>query len=77
MEWFDGERLAVDTTRPGLFAKVWVIPGVRRHQTGDTEMRAVFPVGAIKQVATVIGAKRWGGAGRGRPRDAPLRYQLR
>lgn len=37
-----GPELAVYTDRPRLFAKVWAIPGVRRHQTGDTEMRALF-----------------------------------
>ncbi len=34
------------------------IPGVKRHQTGDTEMRAVFPVEALEQVAGVIRARR-------------------
>src|SRR2546425_9901453 len=42
IEWFDGHDLAVYTNRPRLFPKVWSIPGVRRHQTGDSEMRAVF-----------------------------------
>ncbi len=70
IEWFDGEELAIYTNRPRLFAKLWVIPGVRRHQTGDTEIRAVFAVEAIKQVAAVIRAKRWGGSGRGRAEDA-------
>jgi len=46
-------------------SKIWSIPGVRRHQTGDSEIRAVFPVEALEQVATVIRAKRWGGTGRG------------
>jgi hypothetical protein len=31
---------------------------VRRHQTGDMEMRAVFAPEALAQVAQVIGAKR-------------------
>ena len=31
--------LAVYTDRPRLFEKLWAIPGVRRHQTGDHEMR--------------------------------------
>ncbi len=44
IEWFDGTELAVSSDRPRLFAKLWAIPGVRRHQTGDREMRAVFPV---------------------------------
>ena len=50
--------LAVYTNRPRLFGKLWSIPGVRRHQTGDTEMRAVFPPEAVEQVAVVIKARR-------------------
>lgn len=49
---------AVYTDRPRLFAKLWAIPGVRRQQTGDTEMRAVFPTEAFEQVAGVIRARR-------------------
>jgi len=58
--------IAVYSDRPRLFSKLWAIPGVRRHQTGDREMRAVFPPEALEQVAAVIRAKRWGGSGRGR-----------
>jgi hypothetical protein len=58
IEVHDAISLAVYTDRPRLFAKVWSIPAVRRHQTGDTEMRAVFPPEALAQVAQVIGAKR-------------------
>ena len=58
IEWFDGNDLAVYTDRPRLFARLWAIPGVRRHQTGDTEMRAVFSSGALPQVARVIKARR-------------------
>jgi hypothetical protein len=58
IEVHDTATLAVYTDRPRLFAKIWCIPGVRRHQTGDTEMRAVFPPEALTQVAQVIGAKR-------------------
>ena len=50
--------LAVYTERPRLFSKIWSIPGVRRHQTGEREMRAVFPVEALEQVAVVIRARR-------------------
>ncbi len=50
--------LAVYTDRPRLFAKLWAIPGVKRHQKGDTEMRAVFPPEAIEHVAAVIRARR-------------------
>ena len=50
--------LAVYSDRPRMFAKLWAIPGVKRHQTGDTEMRAVFPPEALEQVAGVIRAHR-------------------
>jgi len=50
--------LAVYTDRARLFSKIWSILGVRRYQTGDSEMRAVFPVEALEQVAAVIGARR-------------------
>src|SRR2546426_12374670 len=49
--------LAVYTDRPRLFEKLWAIPGAKRHQTGDTKMRAVFPAEAIEQVAEVIKAR--------------------
>jgi hypothetical protein len=50
--------LAVHTNRPRLFEKLWAIPGVKRHQTGEQEMRAVFPPEALEQVAAVIKARR-------------------
>jgi hypothetical protein len=50
--------LAVYTERPRLFEKLWAIPGVKRHQTGDHEMRAVFPPEALEQAAAVIKARR-------------------
>src|SRR2546426_314678 len=49
IESFDGRDLAVYTDHPRLFAKLWAIPGMKRHQTGDTEMRAVFPPEALAQ----------------------------
>lgn len=58
IEWRDDEQLAVYTNRPRLFARLWAIPGVRRHQTGDTEMRAVVAPAALEQVAAVIKARR-------------------
>jgi len=65
IEWFDGTDLAVYTDRPRLFARLWAVPGVRRHQTGDMEMRAVF--------ATVASSRspersRRDAGGRSRPR---------
>jgi hypothetical protein len=47
IEWFDGRELAVYCDHPRLFAKLWAVPGVRRHQTGDNEMRATFPPEAL------------------------------
>src|SRR5438094_9517965 len=49
--------LAVYTDRPRLFEKLWAISGVKRHQTGDTEIRAVFPPAALERVARVIQAR--------------------
>jgi hypothetical protein len=50
--------LAVYTNRARLFEKLWAIPGMRRHQTSDTEMRAVFLPELLEQVAVVIKAHR-------------------
>lgn len=58
VEWFDGRDLAVFCNRPRLFEKLWAIPSVKRHQTGDGEIRAVFPVEALETVAAVIKARR-------------------
>src|SRR5262249_14565662 len=58
IEWFDGRNLAVYSEHPRCFAKIWAIPSVRRHQTGDQEMRAVFPPEALERVARVIQARR-------------------
>ena len=56
---FPGQfALAVYSDRPRMFAKLWAIPGVKRDQTGDTEMRAVFPPEALEQVAAVVRAHR-------------------
>jgi hypothetical protein len=58
VEYHDGRDLAVFTDRPRVHAKLWAIPGVRRHQTGDREMRALLPPEALEQVAAVIRARR-------------------
>jgi hypothetical protein len=58
VEYHDGHELAVFTPRLRLHAKLWAIPGVRRWQTGDREMRALFSVEALEQVAGVIRARR-------------------
>ena len=58
IEWTGGPELAVYSDRPRLFARLWAIPGVRQHQTGDDEMRALLPPEALAQVAQVIKARR-------------------
>jgi len=52
IEWFDGRDLAVSSDRPRVFVKLWAIPVVRRYQTGDTEMRALFPLEALGDTAS-------------------------
>ncbi len=64
--------LAVHSDHPRVFQRLWAIPGVRRHQSGGVEMRAVFTVDLLEKVAIVIRAKRWGGSGRGRPENFSL-----
>jgi hypothetical protein len=51
--------LAVYTDRPRLFAKLWAIPGVRRHQVGAGEIRAVFPadLDILRAVCSTIRAR--------------------
>ncbi len=58
IECHDGRDLAVLTDRPRRHAKVWAIPGVRRHQTSDRAMRALFPSEALELVAWVSRARR-------------------
>jgi hypothetical protein len=60
IEWHDpgGSELAVYTDRPRLFARLLAIRGVRRHQTGDQELRALFDAAVLQQVAQVIQGRR-------------------
>jgi hypothetical protein len=60
--------LAVHTDHGRVFRKLWATPGVIRHQTGDTEMRAVFGVQLLGKVARVIRAKRWSDPAAAAPR---------
>ena len=50
--------LAVFTTRRRVPARLSAIPGVRRWQSGEREMRAVFPLGSLPAVAEAIRAYR-------------------
>ena len=54
---------------PRFFKRLGALPGVRRYQTGDLEMRAVFPVERLEQMAAIIRVTPWGGNGRGRPEN--------
>jgi hypothetical protein len=59
LEWYgDSGHCAALTNRPRLFSRIWEIPEVRRHQTGDREMRAIVPIEALGAVAAVIRARR-------------------
>jgi hypothetical protein len=58
IETHDPETLAVFTDRPRMIAKLLGLPGVRRHQTGDTEARLLFPPSSFPVVALLIGARR-------------------
>jgi hypothetical protein len=58
IEYHDGVDLALFTDRPRLHATLWALPGVRRHQTGDQELRALVPPEALDQLAAVIRARR-------------------
>jgi hypothetical protein len=60
IEWHDpeGRELAVYTDRPRLFDRLLAIPGVRRHQTGDQEIRVLFPAAVLQEVARLIKARR-------------------
>ncbi len=62
IEWHDpeGHELAVYTDRPRFFARLLAVPGLRRHQTGDHELRALFPREALPEVARLIKARRRG-----------------
>jgi len=50
--------LAVYTDRRLIRGRLLGIPGLKAHQTGDTDLRAVFLPGALQAVAKVIRARR-------------------
>jgi hypothetical protein len=58
LEWHDGELLPVYSDRPRVFARPWAVPGVRRWQVGDPEVRGLVPVGSLPAVAGPIQARR-------------------
>jgi hypothetical protein len=58
VEYHDDTDLAVFTNRRRLHVRILAIPAIKRHQTGDEELRAVFPPQALPQVAKTINARR-------------------
>ena len=59
LEWCGEDGFcAVWTDRPRLFSRIWAVPGVRRHQTGDGEMRSIVPIETLDAVAAIIRARR-------------------
>jgi hypothetical protein len=57
IEYHDGVELAVYTEHRRVVGKLETIPGIRRHQIGDTERRWLFPPEALEPVAEVIRAR--------------------
>ena len=58
LEWHDGETLAVYSDRPRVFARLWGLPGVRRWQVGDREVRGLVLLERLPAVAGLIQARR-------------------
>jgi hypothetical protein len=58
IEYYDGQKLAVFTHRARVHARIFAIPETERHQTGDQELRALFPPTALPEVAKAILARR-------------------
>jgi hypothetical protein len=58
IEFHDGLDLAVYTDRRLVRGRLLALDGVRRHQTGDDEVRALFPPAILPAVAKAIRARR-------------------
>lgn len=58
IEWQSPTELAVFTDRPSMHRRLWAIPGVRRWQVGDKEVRGLFPPEVLPAVAALIRARR-------------------
>jgi hypothetical protein len=58
LEYHDGRELAVYSDRPRVFARLWAVPGIRRWQVGDKEVRALVPSASLPEVAGIIQAPR-------------------
>src|SRR5439155_7564306 len=60
IEYHDGHALAVFTPRRRLHGPLLAIPGIRRHQRGDDELRALFlpEPSTLAAVAAIIHPRR-------------------
>ena len=62
VEWYGDGVLAVFTTKRAMFGKILAVPGVRQHQRGDRELRAIwramFEPAALPDIAALIRARR-------------------
>jgi hypothetical protein len=58
IEYHDGREPAVYSNRPRVFGRLWALPGIRRWQVGDQEVRGLLPAGLLEVVARLVGAKR-------------------
>src|SRR5687768_7461731 len=54
IEWPGAPLLAVYSDHPRIFPKRLAVPGVKRHQIGDDEIRVLFPPEILAEVASVI-----------------------
>jgi hypothetical protein len=55
---YDGQALTAYTDRPRLDARLLAIPGVTRHQRGDTELRVLLIEDALPAVASLFRSRR-------------------
>jgi len=61
VEWYhaEGTSLAAYTAgRTDRLGRLLSLPGITRQQVGDTEIRVLFPVALLPQVADVLRARR-------------------
>jgi hypothetical protein len=58
LEWHDGHALAVYSGRPHVFARLSAVPGIRRWQVGDQEVRGLVPVEGLAEVAGLFQARK-------------------
>ena len=58
IEYHDDTDLAVFTNRRRLHVRILAIPAIQRNQTGDEELRALFPSSVLPLVAGAVRARR-------------------